>query len=64
MAEAGKGDKQRPTDFDKFSRNFELIFGHRPEVSEEQFNSASTDFDNAYDEHQKTHRPHSAAPQP
>jgi hypothetical protein len=25
--EAGKGDKQRPTDYDKFNENFEKIFG-------------------------------------
>ena len=25
--EAGKGDKQRPTDHEKFSSNFEKIFG-------------------------------------
>ena len=25
--EAGKGDKQRPTDYEKFSSNFEKIFG-------------------------------------
>jgi hypothetical protein len=25
--EAGKGDKQRPTDYEKFAENFEKIFG-------------------------------------
>jgi hypothetical protein len=25
--EAGKGDKQRPTDHDKFAENFDRIFG-------------------------------------
>ena len=27
--EAGKGDKPRPTDMDKFNANFETIFGKR-----------------------------------
>jgi len=27
MSEAGKGDKQRPTDNQKFMENFERIFG-------------------------------------
>jgi hypothetical protein len=28
--EAGKGDTQRPTDHEKFSSNFEAIFGSKP----------------------------------
>ena len=28
--EAGKGDTQRPTDWGKFSENFEKIFGSKP----------------------------------
>jgi 2-oxo-4-hydroxy-4-carboxy--5-ureidoimidazoline (OHCU) decarboxylase len=63
MAEAGKGDKQRPTDYEKFSKNFEQIFGHRPYVTENAFNNASADFDKEYDEHQKAHRPVGSAPQ-
>lgn len=27
--EAGKGDKMRPTDWDKFNANFEKIFGSK-----------------------------------
>jgi len=27
--EAGKGDKQRPTNYDKFDENFEKIFGKK-----------------------------------
>jgi len=27
VSEAGKGDKQRPTDLEKFEANFERIFG-------------------------------------
>jgi hypothetical protein len=32
--EAGKGDTQRPTDWDKFSENFEKIFGSKPTEKE------------------------------
>jgi hypothetical protein len=28
--EAGKGDKQRPTDHEAFAKNFENIFGRKP----------------------------------
>lgn len=30
---AGKGDVPRPTDWDKFSNNFDLIFGKKNESS-------------------------------
>lgn len=30
MREAGKGDKQRPTDHEAFAKNFESIFGRKP----------------------------------
>lgn len=29
QSEAGKGDKQRPTDGDKFRENWEKIFGNK-----------------------------------
>lgn len=32
--EAGKGDKQRPTNWDHFSENFERIFGSKPTAKE------------------------------
>jgi hypothetical protein len=32
--EAGKGDKQRPTNWDHFSENFERIFGSKPTEKE------------------------------
>jgi ABC-type transporter Mla subunit MlaD len=32
--EAGKGDTQRPTDWDSFSENFERIFGSKPTEKE------------------------------
>jgi hypothetical protein len=34
--EAGKGDKQRPTDKEKFDNNYDLIFGKKPKQSPEQ----------------------------
>jgi hypothetical protein len=48
--EAGKGDKQRPTDYEKFSSNFEKIFGKKSGVSEYEFNNADKLFD---EEHAK-----------
>ena len=32
--EAGKGDTQRPTNWDSFSENFEKIFGSKPTKKE------------------------------
>jgi len=34
--EAGKGDKQRPTDKKKFDENYDLIFKKKPKTPEEQ----------------------------
>ena len=34
--EAGKGDKQRPTDMDKFNENFEKIFGSKPTEQQQE----------------------------
>jgi hypothetical protein len=34
--EAGKGDKQRPTDQKKYSDNYDLIFKKKPKTPEEQ----------------------------
>lgn len=36
MREAGKGDKQRPTDKQKFDDNYDLIFKKKPKTPEEQ----------------------------
>lgn len=36
MREAGKGDKQRPTDKQKFDNNYDLIFRKKPKSQEEQ----------------------------
>lgn len=36
---AGKGDAPRPTDWDKFSENFDSIFGKKKEKTDEQKNS-------------------------
>jgi len=43
--EAGKGDKQRPTNWDHFSENFDRIFGKKTTVTEEEFNEAAEDDD-------------------
>ena len=61
MAEAGKGDKQRPTDYEKFSANFEAIFGAPPSVTEAEFNNPPTP---PQHEHTQAHRPVGATPQP
>lgn len=64
-SEAGKGDKQRPTDYEKFARNFEAIFGAKTRVTEHEFNNAGKEFDKAYNEHQQpTPEPVSTTPQP
>ena len=34
--EAGKGDKQRPTDKQKFDDNYDLIFKKKPKTPDEQ----------------------------
>lgn len=37
MGDGGKGDTQRPTDWDKFNKNFDEIFGKKqpePETKE------------------------------
>ena len=36
MREAGKGDKQRPTDHDKFSAGYDLIWGKKKPQQEPQ----------------------------
>lgn len=36
MAEAGKGDKQRPTDHKAYSNNYDLIWGKKEPKSEPQ----------------------------
>lgn len=36
MNEAGKGDKRRPTDEQKFRENFDLIFGKKDEKPTEK----------------------------
>lgn len=35
-SEAGKGSKQRPTDQEKFSTNYDLIFGKKPPKNNQQ----------------------------
>jgi hypothetical protein len=36
MREAGKGDKQRPTDKQKYDNNYDLIFKKQPKTPAEQ----------------------------
>ena len=36
MREAGKGDKRRPTDEQKFTNNYDLIFKKKPKTRDEQ----------------------------
>lgn len=62
--EAGKGDKQRPTNYEAFARNFEAIFGGKTRVTEAEFNGADAAFEKEYNEHQKTNRAAGAVPQP
>lgn len=39
--DGGKGDKQRPTNWDHFSENFDRIFGKKlKDITEEDFNEA------------------------
>ena len=35
MYEAGKGDKQRPTDHEAYSNNYDAIFGKKPKKDDE-----------------------------
>ena len=34
MSDGGKGDTQRPTDWDKFNKNFDDIFGKKEDKQE------------------------------
>jgi len=51
--EAGKGDKQRPTDYEKFNANFEKIFGKKSGITEEEFNNIDENFAREYAEYKK-----------
>lgn len=37
MSDGGKGSKQRPTDKEKFDRNWDNIFGRKKKTEEEKF---------------------------
>ena len=56
MREAGKGDTQRPTDYEKFSSNFEKIFGKKSGITEHEFNNADKLFDQEYQKENKDER--------
>jgi uncharacterized HAD superfamily protein len=51
--EAGKGDTQRPTDYDKFNENFEKIFGKKSGVTEYEFNNVDKIFAEELDKYRK-----------
>ena len=51
--EAGKGDKQRPTDYEKFSSNFEKIFGRKSGVTKEEFDNVDENFAKAHAQYKK-----------
>ena len=46
--EAGKGDKRRPTNEQKYQNNYDLIFKKKPKTPEEQ--AAIVELTNAYKE--------------
>lgn len=39
MSDGGKGSKQRPTDKQKFDRNWDLIFGNKPKEPPKEINT-------------------------
>jgi hypothetical protein len=51
--EAGKGDKQRPTDYEKFNANFEKIFGKPSGITEQEFNNVDENFAKAHAQYRK-----------
>lgn len=51
--EAGKGDKQRPTDYDKFSANFEKIFGKPSGITEQEYYNVDENFAKAHAQYKK-----------
>jgi hypothetical protein len=48
---AGKGDKPRPVDYEKYARNYERIF-RKYEYDEDDFNDPEEEF-SQYSEYQK-----------
>jgi hypothetical protein len=51
--EAGKGDKQRPTDYERFSSNFEKIFGKKSGVTEYEYNNIDKIFAEELEKYKK-----------
>lgn len=51
--EAGKGDAQRPTDYEKFSSNYEKIFGKKTDVTEYEFNNVDKIFEAEYEKYKE-----------
>lgn len=51
--DGGKGDTQRPTDHEKFERNFELIFGRKSGITKEEFDNVDKNFAEAHAQYKK-----------
>jgi hypothetical protein len=51
--EAGKGDKQRPTDYERFSSNFEKIFGKPSGITEHEYNNVDKIFAEELEKYRK-----------
>lgn len=43
MSDGGKGSKQRPTDQDAYSKNYDLIFGNRKKPSNDETETSVAD---------------------
>lgn len=51
--EAGKGDKQRPTDYNRFSANFEKIFGKPSGITEQEYYNVDENFKQEYERYKR-----------
>ena len=51
--EAGKGDKQRPTDYNRFSSNFEKIFGKPSGITEQEYYNVNENFKQEYERYKR-----------
>ena len=51
--DGGKGSQQRPTDYDKFEKNFEMIFGRKSGVTKDEFDNIDKNFAEAHEQYKK-----------
>ena len=51
--EAGKGDKQRPTDYERFSTNYEKIFGRTSGITKDEFDNVDKNFKKEYERYKR-----------